>query len=148
MHKEPPRNREGRKDLVEYAVQDNIDCLVYWWDMPEGGFPGLSVYAYDQEILRMDCFGEGHSRFESGHCHINLRLTPQPGGIVWAYRPGTVRDNIEQAVYDLRHNLNPCLKTNTDERVRETHIDPEKLEPIARQVKAKLLSYMNKLRLE
>jgi hypothetical protein len=51
-------------------------------------------------------------------------------------------------MHDLRHNLGFCLFTNTDERIQQTTIDPETLEPIAQQAEAKMLAFMHQLGLE
>ena len=51
--------QQGRHDLVEFRIQDNIRLEVYWRDDLAGYGPAVSIYAYDQEVLRLDCFGEG-----------------------------------------------------------------------------------------
>jgi hypothetical protein len=140
-----PPEQQGRNDLVEYPIQDNVRLKVYWRDDRAGYGPAASMYAYDQEILRLDCFGEAKETKGKGHCHINLRQTKARQ---WHYRPGSVRDHVEQAMHDLRHNLGFCLFTNTDERIQQTTIDPETLEPIAQQAEAKMLAFMHQLGLE
>ena len=51
-------------------------------------------------------------------------------------------------MHDMRENLNYCLQTNVDERIQQIAVDSESLEPIARQVEAKMLRFMNQLGLE
>ena len=50
--------QQGRRDLIEYPLEDNVRLEVYWRDDRAGYGPAASVFAYDQEILRLDCFGE------------------------------------------------------------------------------------------
>ena len=135
----------GRHDLAEYRIQDNVRLEVYWRDDRAGYGPAVSIYAYDQEVLRLDCFGEENDKKGKGHCHINLRQTRARQ---WNYLPGSVSDHIRQAMHDMRHNLNYCLHTNTDEKIQQTTVDSETLEPIARQVEAKMLGIMSQLGLE
>ncbi len=137
--------QQGRHDLAEYPIQDHVRLEVYWRDDRAGYGPAASVYAYDQEVLRLDCFGEAKKQGGKGHCHVNLKQTR---GRQWMYRPGSVKDHIEQAMYDLRHNLGYCLATNTDERIQEITIDPEALEPVAGQAEEKMLAFMPQLNLK
>ena len=137
--------QQGRNDLVEYPLQDNLRLEVYWRNDRAGYGPAASVYAYDQEVLRLDCFGEATKQGGKGHCHINLRQTRARQ---WMYHPGSIRDHVEQAMHDLRHNLGFCLTTNTDERMQRTAGSAETLEPIAQQAEAKMLEFMSQLRLE
>ena len=134
--------QQGRRDLVEYPIQDNVRLEVYWRDDRAGYGPATSVYAYDQEILRLDCFGEANKQGGKGHCHINLKQTRARQ---WMYQPGSVSDHVEQAMSDLRQNLGYCLATNTDERIQQTTLDTEALEPIAQQVEAKMLEFTKQL---
>ena len=103
------------------------------------------MYAYNQEVLRLDCFGEAKKHGGKGHCHINLKQTRARQ---WMYPPGTVRDHIGHAMHDLTHNLRFCLTTNTDERIQQIEIDQETLQPIAQEVEAKMLAFADKLNLE
>ena len=137
--------QQGRHDLVEFLIQENVRLEVYWRDDQAGYGPAVSIYAYDQEVLRLDCFGEENDKKGRGHCHVNLRQTRARQ---WNYLPGTVKDHIGQAMHDMRENLNYCLQTNVDERIQNTTVDSSTLEPIARQVEAKMLRFMNQLGLE
>ncbi len=137
--------QQGRNDWVEYPLQNHVRLEVYWRDDRAGYGPAASVYAYDQEVLRLDCFGEATKQGGKGHCHVNLKQTRARQ---WMYRPGSVRDHVGQAMHDLRQNLNYCLITNTDERIQEIQIDPETLEPIAREIEAKMLGFADQLDLK
>ena len=132
----------GRQDRTTYPIQDDVRLEVYWRNDRAGYGPAASVYAYNQEVLRLDCFGEAKKHGGKGHCHINLKQTRARQ---WMYPPGTVRDHIEHAMHDLRHNLRFCLQTNADERIQQIEIDQETLQPIAQDVEAKMLAFADKL---
>ena len=136
--------QQGRNNLVEYPIQNNVRLEVYWRDDRAGYGPAASVYAYDQEVLRLDCFGEAKKQGGKGHCHINLR---QNRARQWMYPSGSVRDHVEQAMHDLRHNLGFCFSTNTDERIQQIKVTAETLEPIAQQAEAKMRAFLDQLNL-
>ncbi len=135
---------QERNDLVEYQIQENLRLEVYWRDDRAGYGPAASVYAFDQEVLRLDCFGEAKKQGGKGHCHMNLGQTRARQ---WMYRPGTVRDHVEQAIHDLRSNLGYCLKTNQDEKIQGLKIDSESLEPIVLEAEKELLGLADQLNL-
>ena len=82
---------DNRKhDLVEYPIQDNVRLQSYWRDDAGGRGPAASLYVYDDEIMRFDCFGG-----DNGHCHFNLRQTR---GRRWMYPEGTFKDHIQQSL--------------------------------------------------
>ena len=126
-----------KHDLVEYSIQDNVRLESYWRDDAGGRGPAASLYVYDDEIMRFDCFGG-----DNGHCHFNLRQTR---GRRWMYPDGSFQDHIQQSLFDLRTNLNFCLQTHQDERVQEVQIARESLEQAAQQMEAHLLVLADKL---
>ena len=130
-------NPQIRHDLVEYPIQDNVRLDVYWRDDRGGRGPAASLYVYDDEILRFDCFGG-----KEGHCHVNLRQTR---GHRWYYPEGTAKAHIGRSVFELKVNHPFCLRTHQDSRVQEVKIDPEKLGEAANQMENKLLKFAEKL---
>lgn len=126
-----------KHDLVEYPIQDNVRLEVYWRDDAGGRGPAASLYVYDDEIMRFDCFGS-----DNGHCHFNLRQTR---GRRWMYPVGSFRDHIQQSLFDLRTNLTFCLQTHQDERVQSVEVAQEKLEHVSRQMEAQLLKFADEL---
>ena len=126
-----------KHDLVEYRIQDNVRLESYWRDDAGGRGPAASLYVYDDEIMRFDCFGG-----DNGHCHFNLRQTR---GRRWMYPEGSFQDHIQQSQFDLRTNLNFCLQTHQDERVQEVQIEQESLKQAAQQMEAHLLVLAEKL---
>ncbi len=126
-----------KHDLVEYPIQDNVRLEVYWRDDAGGRGPAASLYVYDDEIMRFDCFGS-----DNGHCHFNLRQTR---GRRWMYPVGSFRDHIQQSLFDLRTNLTFCLQTHQDERVQSVEVAQEKLEHVSRQMEVQLLKFADEL---
>ena len=133
----PPQMANRKHDLVEYPIQDNVRLESYWRDDAGGRGPAASLYVYDDEIMRFDCFGG-----DNGHCHFNLRQTR---GRRWMYPEGSFQDHIQQSLFDLRTNLNFCLRTHQDERVQEVKIERENLEQAAQQMESHLLVLADKL---
>ena len=126
-----------KHDLVEYPIQDNVRLESYWRDDAGGRGPAASLFVYDDEIMRFDCFGG-----DNGHCHFNLRQTR---GRRWMYPDGSFQDHIQQSLFDLRTNLNFCLQTHQDERVQELQIEQGILEQAIPQMEAHLLVLAEKL---
>lgn len=128
-----------KHDLVEYPIQENVVLQAYWRDDVGGRGPAASLYVFDDEIMRFDCFGG-----DNGHCHFNLRQTR---GRRWMYPEGSFQDHIKQSLFDLRTNLTFCLKTHQDERVQEIQIAQESLEQASQKVEVQLLEFADKLNL-
>lgn len=126
-----------KHDLVEYPIQENVLLQAYWRDDIGGRGPAASLYVYDDEIMRFDCFGGNN-----GHCHFNLRQTH---GRRWMYTEGSFQDHIQQSLFDLRTNLTFCLKTHQDQRVQEIQIAQDSLEQAACEMETQLLVFADKL---
>ncbi len=126
-----------KHDLVEYPIQDNVLLQAYWRDDVGGRGPAASLYVYDDEIMRFDCFGS-----DNGHCHFNLRQTR---GRRWMYPHGSFQDHIHQSLFDLRTNLNFCLQTHQDQRIQEMRIAQDGLEQASKKMQTYLLELADKL---
>ena len=126
-----------KHDLIEYPIQDNVLLQVYWRDDVGGRGPAASLYVYDDEIMRFDCFGG-----DNGHCHFNLRQTR---GRRWMYPKDSFQDHIHQSLFDLRTNLTFCLKTYQDQRIQEMQIAQERLEPAILKMETRLLEFADQL---
>lgn len=126
-----------KHDMVVYPIQDDVRLEVYWRDDAGGRGPAASLYVYDDEIMRFDCFGG-----DNGHCHFNLRQTR---GRRWMYPEGSFQDHIKQSLFDLRTNLSFCLQTHQDQRIQETQIISESLDWAAEKMETQLLIFADKL---
>ena len=126
-----------KHDLVEYPIQEDVLLQVYWRDDAGGRGPAASLYVYDDEIMRFDCFGG-----DNGHCHFNLRQTR---GRRWMYPEGSFQDHIQQSIFDLQTNLTFCLRTHQDERIQGIQIAQENLKQAAHKMETYLLELAVKL---
>jgi hypothetical protein len=131
--------QQPRHDLTKVPVQEAVWVEVYWRDDAAGRGPCASLYVRDVEVMRFDCFAG-----DQGHCHVNFQ---QNRGQRWYYRPGPVRQHIEQSSFDLGKNVSFALRSSLDPAIQETRIDPEKLMEAARQARAKLLELADRLSL-
>ncbi|MBV7339724.1 hypothetical protein KFU94_68230 [Chloroflexi bacterium TSY] len=130
-------DNQERHDWIEYPIQDNVRLEVYWREDRGGRGPAASLYAFDDEILRLDCFGG-----DQGHCHVNMK---QNRGQRWYYPEGTAQEHIRQAAFDLRMNTVFCLRSNNDEKVQKLKIEPEKLDVVSSEMERKMLEFANEL---
>lgn len=126
-----------KHDLVEYPIQEDVLLQVYWRDDAGGRGPAASLYVYDDEVMRFDCFGG-----DNGHCHFNLRQTR---GRRWMYPEGSFEDHIRQSIFDLQKNLTFCLRTHQDERIQEMQISQESIKQAALKMETYLLELADKL---
>lgn len=126
-----------KHDLIELPIQDNVKLQVYWRDDIGGRGPAASLYIFDEEIMRFDCFGG-----DNGHCHFNLRQTH---GRRWMYPVGSFEDHIQQSLFDLRNNLNFCIQTHQNEQIQKMKIGNENLHQTAEKMEAQLLQFATKL---
>ena len=129
-----------RKNLVEYPIQDDVRLEVYWRDDATGYGPASSLYVFDYEVLRLDCFGG-----DQGHCHINPQ---QNRGLRLCYAEGTCQEQIDRSAFELQNNLPFCLGTNQDKKIQEVNIDWEQLELAIRQMRKKMLEFAGQLEID
>ncbi len=130
-------------DVIVYDIQPSAYVAVYWKSLPNGRGPGASLYVYDEEVLRLDCFGEG-----AGHYHANLNTRGWQGTgdeNRLFFREQTVPEQIERAAFELIRNAGYYLKRNHDLRVRHVTLNPQRLAEVADQMKAKMREYAQTL---
>lgn len=140
---EPARSTQPNVgDLAVMAIPGGLRLEVYWLGPPAGPGPSASVYAGDDEVMRLDCFGGGR-----GHMHLNMkqaRLAPGGGAARLAFGPGDVEDDIDRAAFELRTNLGYALKLNRRARVRAMAPHPKDLAAAAEWMRAGLLGLVEK----
>lgn len=116
-------------DLTTHPIQDHIFMEIYWVSEPVGPGPGASIYIHGDEVLRFDCFGS-----DVGHYHFNVRQSKflPAGETTRIYFPsGSVEDHIENAVVQLRRNLDYGRGMNVDPKVRSIVIDQPAIDEAA-----------------
>ena len=108
-----PRSRR----IAEHVVLD-----VYWLDFQGRSGPAASLYVYDDEVLRFDCF-DG----DAAHLHANRkqsRAFASEASVQLLFPPGSFEGHIERACFELTSNLPHYLARNFSPRVRRTQLDP------------------------
>lgn len=115
----------GRKVI---DIQDHVWVEVYWNKRPEGGEvgpgPTASVYVFEEEVLRLDCFGG-----RQGHFHINPRqvLLAERAPARLCFPEGSYQDNFAEAAFQLENNLPAMLTMNRIGVVRSVKLDDARL---------------------
>ena len=124
-------------DVVTHPIQDDIFMEVYWVSEPVGPGPGASVYICGDEVLRFDCFGS-----DLGHYHFNVRQSKfvPHGELTRIYFPfGSVEDHIENAVVQLKRNIDYGRGMNLDPKVRTVVINQQAIDEAAEWMRQELL---------
>jgi hypothetical protein len=124
-------------DVKTFPIQEGVVLETYCLGPPFGPCPAASVYIHDEEVMRLDCIGG-----VEGHFHVNLTQSLfYPGGeqARFYFPDGTVAEHIENAEFQLRHNLDYARRQNYKRSIREIQIDKAKLDDVAGQMKAELL---------
>ena len=125
-------------DVVIYPVQDHAYVAVYWKDLPIGKGPCASLYVYDKEILKFDCFGEGRGHY---HTHMNQSSLVRNGEERLYFYERTIEDQVERSIFEIQKNAAYHLQRNYDPRITFFKLDPSRLEAVCREAKAKMLEY-------
>ncbi len=142
----PPKRRSAlpvTRDISHYRVQDHIDLEASWLTTREGqSGPCASLYAYGEEVLRIDCLGGADS-----HLHINLRqqaLEPSTQARRFYFQDASVQDHIERAAFELRRNSSFCLALNPDPRIRRMVLDEKRLDEAATWLREQMHELLDK----
>ena len=127
-----------RKNVVRYEIQDGVWLEVYWKVLEIGRGPGVSFYAFGEEVLRFDCFGENR-----GHFHVNLK---QPSKIDGAqnrlyFYEKSVENQINRTAFELAQNLLYYLQRNRHSKIRNLRLDTEKLKTVILKTSDQMLRY-------
>jgi len=128
-----------RQDLVHFPVEENVSLAVFWKVMDIGRGPALSVYVFDCEVLKFDCYGVGQ-----GHYHVSLQGENEAREHRLLLPEKTAEEQIERTLFELTHNLSYYLQRNADPRIRQTRVASANLEPVIHKVRAKLIDYLQR----
>ena len=108
-------------DVESFQITSHVRLDVYWLKSPNAAGPAASFYVYDDEVMRLDCLGR-----DWGHLHINmkqLRAVPSTETPRFFFFGQTHREQIDEAAHHLSRNLEFCLQTNIDRKVRSFEPD-------------------------
>lgn len=118
-------NHAARKDVTRFPVEQGIYIDVFWKALPAATGPAFSLFAYDEEVLRLDCGGPGR-----GHFHASF-LTKQH---TWKNRnqffESTRETQIERAVFELQNNIGYYLERHPWKKIREIELAGERWETL------------------
>jgi diadenosine tetraphosphatase ApaH/serine/threonine PP2A family protein phosphatase len=111
---------ETRRDVEWIRVQPDVALKVYWKVLPIGKGPAISLYAFEFQILRFDCFGA-----TDGHFHLLLGWpSPTSEDRIWLPEPNATAQ-VERTMFELKKNVTYYLQRHNDERVRRLRLEPE-----------------------
>src|SRR5882724_9635160 len=128
---------EIRRDVEWIRVQPDVDLKVYWKILPIGKGPAISLYVFEFQILRFDCFGA-----TDGHFHLFLGWpSPTNEERIWLPEPSATAQ-VERAIFELRRNAPYYLQRHADERVRRLHLEPATWSTACTQARDKMLHFL------
>jgi len=111
---------ETRSDVEWIRVQPDVALKVYWKVLPIGKGPAISLYVFEFQVLRFDCFGA-----RDGHCHLLLGWpSPTAEDRIWLPEPNATAQ-VERTMFELTKNVSYYLQRHNDERVRRLRLEPE-----------------------
>jgi hypothetical protein len=132
--------RKARQDWAAHSLGPGIDLVTFWLDQKiGGGGTGVCValFCHGYEVLRFDCFGPG------GHYH----LTPLT---LWPVRrrrldflADTVEGQIDEALFQIRQNLDFYLEINPRRCVRRLRVDRDSRVRGCEAARARLHDYLD-----
>jgi len=132
---------EIRRDVEWIRVQPDVNLKVYWHMVPIGkGIgkgPAISLYVFEFQILRFDCFGA-----RDGHFHLLLGWpSPTSEDRIWLPEPNATAQ-VERTVFELTKNVTYYLQRHNDERVRRLHLEPATWSTACTQARDKMLHFL------
>jgi hypothetical protein len=132
-----PDEMLNRKSLERYELGEGCFTETYWAERAGGpAGPVLFLVVHGSEIAKFDCYGS------EGHYHV---ATPHPYGLLKAlhgrlhFVEKTAEDQVERAIFELRHNSACYLATHARRRVRRTRLDEQRLAAVCAEMRSKML---------
>jgi len=132
--------RTSRRDIVVYPIQENAHMEVSWKVEEGGRGASASLFVFNEEILRFDCFCKG-----PGHYHSNLRQdikTQNRRHNRLYFVEKSPEEQIERSLFELRRNLLFYLQRNRRSKIRHFEFDPKNIADVSQKMKAKMLEYL------
>jgi hypothetical protein len=139
--RKPRTELDNASDHRSICPQEGVRLEVYWADVRHvGRGPCVSLFVLLEEVMRLDCLGGNQ-----GHMHINpdqvsllvgWDITPR-----YFFPPGSRRDHIDRAVFEITTNTVAALQSNQLARIRNFPLNRKSLADATLQMRA----YMNEL---
>ena len=128
---------EIRSDVEWIRVQPDVDLKVYWKVLPIGKGPAVSLYIFEFQILRFDCFGA-----RDGHFHLFLGWpSPTSEDRIWLPEPNATAQ-VERTMFELTKNVTYYLQRHNDERVRHLRLESELWSTACTRARDKMLYFL------
>jgi hypothetical protein len=128
---------EMRRDVEWIPVQPDVDLKVYWKVLPIGKGPAVSLYVFEFQILRFDCFGAA-----DGHFHLFLGWpSPTSEDRIWFPEPNATAQ-VERTMFELTKNVTYYLQRHNDERVRRLRLESEVWSAACTRARDKMLHFL------
>jgi hypothetical protein len=129
---------ETRRDVEWIRVQPDVALKVYWKVLPIGKGPAISLYVFEFQILRFDCFGA-----TDGHFHLLLGWpSPTSEDRVWLPEPNATAQ-VERTMFELKKNVDYYLQRHNDERVRRLRLEPETWSTACTRARDRMLYFLS-----
>lgn len=129
-------HRPGRRDVHVIPVQADVEFHVFWKKLEIGRGPTASLYVLGDEVLRVDCFGDG-----LGHLHAELLQRERAAPRLYLSEP-TQEAQVDRAVFELTRNLAYYLERNPRRAIRRFEIDPEALGRACHEARGRMLGFL------
>lgn len=120
-------------DVRAFDAGPGVRILAYWSDVPRvGKGPSASVYVREEEVFRVDVFGN-----DQGHMHVNPdQIALQAGTTRFFFPAADLDDQIDRGLFEIARNTPAAAAHNMLRRVRRCPIDPTALARAAEEVRA------------
>jgi len=129
---------ETRCDVEWIRVQPEVSLKVYWKILPIGKGPAISLYVFEFQILRFDCFGAA-----DGHFHLLLGWpSPTSEDRLWLPEPNATAQ-VERTMFELKKNVDYYLQRHNDERVRRLRLEPETWSTACTRARERMLYFLS-----
>ena len=129
---------ETRSDVEWIRVQPDVSLKVYWKILPIGKGPAVSLYVFEFQILRFDCFGA-----TDGHFHLLLGWpSPTTEDRLWLPEPNATAQ-VERTMFELKKNVDYYLQRHNDERVRRLRLEPETWSTACTRARERMLYFLS-----
>lgn len=130
-----PRMYLKRASSLKILNVSGAQLAVYWVDTAGvGSGPTASLYVYEEEVLRLDCFGDdrGHMHFNPQQCEL---FSGESNETIRIYFPvGSRKDHVDRAAFELQRNVPTALQMNGLARIRNYQLKKVELALAAEQM--------------
>lgn len=128
---------ETRRDVEWIRIQPDVNLKVYWKVLPIGKGPAVSLYVFEFQILRFDCFGA-----TDGHFHLLLGWpSPTSEDRIWLPEPNATAQ-VERTIFELTRNVTYYLQRHNDERVRRLQLESKAWSRACAQAQDRMLHFL------